>query len=750
MKFSTALILLFLVFFQHINAQELIELEQIITYPANENSTVQKALLPKNSFNLQQVLLIEFSQEPFAISKIDGNSIAQFQIEPSNQPTKLVIRSTILRHQYDFETAVEKNKNKDLDEIQVEELENYLKPEKTAQVNSRKIQAKAKEIGGKSQEEIVRNIFDFVVERMTYVRRYNENPNAKNALTVGRGNYLEYCELMISLCRAKGIPARIVMGLANPKNVYKKDARHNWVEVYFKKYGWVTFDPTFADCYYEKKNCLTTFEHLNSKYIDFAYDRLIRWDTSAAFCTQWLSEIDYTFSIKYLLKENFKTAKSLYNNGNYNDALILLDSFINMGFHPLNYHQLKTKILCNSGDCLAASQSLHLLEKRSEKPRDIQQYLFLKAVWYAYQEDYNNTYALLNKWKEGSPYKGNIVHILKNEKAFNPINQQPEFQKLLEVDNIDYYRSFSHFGRSIIPNPIGFGLPTIPMVKNPTEETSSLQQEIKYVQVLAKTQNVKYITVTNMRDKLHQLFEFDNRGNQIYFFNLSHGWEAQYDASNRKVSHLYFRTRNNKIKPTINYFYEYENDLVNVLFCKDGCKKEDARLLYRSSVIEAGKKWKVEEFNETGEVEKWIIYTIDNQNRLIKMEGIQYDESITINHIYDDTNHTMSTQLSLNGNSLTMAEYEFTTDGKILSQHNPTPFNKNLTIKRYEYDEFGRLDLSHTLHDTKDGFSATTTYSYSKEIYLKKKSKTSISRKRLNTTMEKPRAIEFYYSYEFW
>lgn len=750
MKLTYTLLTFLLFSSTFLNGQELIELEQVITYPASKNSPVQKILLPRDIPNHQKILLMEFSQEPFAVSKVDENSIAQFQIRPSDQPTKLIIRSTILKYQYDFETAVQKNKNKDHETGLTENLGDYLNHEKTIQVNSKKIQDKAKEIGGKSREEIVRNIFDFVIDRMTYTMRYRENSHAKQALATGHGNHTDYCQLMIALCRAKGIPARIVMGVAEPKNVFTKSPRHNWVEVYFKKYGWVTFDPTFADCYYERKNCPTTFDHLNSKYIDFANDRLITWDTSAAFSAQWWSNIDYTFSFKDILKENFKQAQTLYNNGNSDDALVLLDSFINMGFHQLNYHRLKTRILLRSGNYLAATQSLHLTEKKSKTSWDKEQFLFLKAMWYAYQEDFNNTYAFLNEWKNTIKYQRNIVHILKNEKAFKPMSDHPQFKKLLQMDGIDYYRSFSFFGRLATSDPIGFGFPSFSDIKNPTENVSARQHEKRYAQALAKIQNVKFIKVTDINDKLNQLFEYDKNGNQVYFFNTYGGWETQYDEANKKVSHIDFITKENKIHPVKKYFYEYEDNLVKVLFCRDNCNKEEARILYQYRLLEAGKKWKVEKFTDTGKIENWAIYTMDDQQRLIQIEGIQYDEPITIKHLYDDSGYTMTTQLILKGNTLTMAEYEFTSDGKILSQRNPTPYHKNLAINRFEYDELGRLDYNHWLIDSENGYSSTTSYTYHKDIYLKQKFTTSVNGRRIRSSTQKPVEKEFNYSYEFW
>jgi len=87
---------------------------------------------------------------------------------------------------------------------------------------------------------------------------------------------------MVFLLRDIGIPARIVNGfLGGTWNkhgkfflVRKSDA-HSWVEVYFSKYGWVTFDPTPAsqDQDFEKGsfNFLTSY----IDYLRFSWSRYV-------------------------------------------------------------------------------------------------------------------------------------------------------------------------------------------------------------------------------------------------------------------------------------------------------------------------------------------------------------------------------------------------------------------------------------------------------------------------------------------
>jgi transglutaminase-like putative cysteine protease len=58
----------------------------------------------------------------------------------------------------------------------------------------------------------------------------------------------EYASLMIAQCRASGIPARYVEGLAVPGEETVDSARteHAWLEVYLPGCGWVSMDPTMG------------------------------------------------------------------------------------------------------------------------------------------------------------------------------------------------------------------------------------------------------------------------------------------------------------------------------------------------------------------------------------------------------------------------------------------------------------------------------------------------------------------------
>ena len=64
-----------------------------------------------------------------------------------------------------------------------------------------------------------------------------------------RGYCMYYATAMVMLLRHEGIPARFVEGFLPGERVGMQETvrtqnAHAWVEVYFPRFGWVTFDPT--------------------------------------------------------------------------------------------------------------------------------------------------------------------------------------------------------------------------------------------------------------------------------------------------------------------------------------------------------------------------------------------------------------------------------------------------------------------------------------------------------------------------
>ena len=106
-----------------------------------------------------------------------------------------------------------------------------------------------------SVEGQVAKLISYTREALRYdVASPAGNQGALAGLLAGSGVCEEYASLFVALCRASGIPARVVNGWGRDRNswqdAWSPDAnlrmhRHAWAEVFIPAHGWVTVDPTF-------------------------------------------------------------------------------------------------------------------------------------------------------------------------------------------------------------------------------------------------------------------------------------------------------------------------------------------------------------------------------------------------------------------------------------------------------------------------------------------------------------------------
>ncbi len=115
--------------------------------------------------------------------------------------------------------------------------------------DSSSIKKIADSIKGKDEIETVEKIYKYVRDTLTYDNSLKQAwTGALEAAKTKKGVCSDYADLFVALCRAKGIPARYLSG-ATIENGTSRTG-HAWVDVYFSKYGWVPFDPTFGDSVY--------------------------------------------------------------------------------------------------------------------------------------------------------------------------------------------------------------------------------------------------------------------------------------------------------------------------------------------------------------------------------------------------------------------------------------------------------------------------------------------------------------------
>jgi transglutaminase-like putative cysteine protease len=199
-------------------------------------------ILPETIPGRQNILGIKYSPKPTRIFNKNGNRYAEYVfIKPDRQEkVKINIKAELLR--YDLLTAREQGGKDRYDDTG---LKDFLKHEKYIEKNNAEIQQIAESIDGRTQIDIVKNIYNYVIENMEYTTHKDKDWGAVKALRNKKGDCTEYSDLFIALCRAKNIPAMFISGYT--VRFGDISPKHNWVEVFLDDYGWVPFDPSWGD-----------------------------------------------------------------------------------------------------------------------------------------------------------------------------------------------------------------------------------------------------------------------------------------------------------------------------------------------------------------------------------------------------------------------------------------------------------------------------------------------------------------------
>jgi len=200
------------------------------------------ALVPKSIPGRQNILNVSYSPKPSRIFDENGNRYARFVFDKPGRQEKVKISVKAELFRYDLFTA---RKNRRQNAAVAEEYRDFLRHEKYIEKDHRRIQEIAEGIEGETEIDLVKNIYDYVLDNMEYSILGKKDWGAVKAIQLGKGDCTEYSDLFVALCRAKNIPARVESGYT--VGFSPKTTRHNWAEVYLQDYGWVPFDPSTGD-----------------------------------------------------------------------------------------------------------------------------------------------------------------------------------------------------------------------------------------------------------------------------------------------------------------------------------------------------------------------------------------------------------------------------------------------------------------------------------------------------------------------
>ncbi|UCE15541.1 MAG: hypothetical protein JSV12_06615 [Candidatus Bathyarchaeota archaeon] len=188
------------------------------------------------------VMINRISPTPQQFLEDNGNAYAYWNVEavPVGHTFNVSINYYALALDVDFLMNSSLVGTYDEDSVIFQE---HTTPEELIESNHALIVSTAENVVGEEENphEMTLKIYDFVVDSLTYEIQLEEM-GALWALQNGRGDCSEHSYLFVALCRAMGIPSRVVTGFAFNSYSEPLSDGHMWAEYYLENYGWVPTD----------------------------------------------------------------------------------------------------------------------------------------------------------------------------------------------------------------------------------------------------------------------------------------------------------------------------------------------------------------------------------------------------------------------------------------------------------------------------------------------------------------------------
>lgn len=242
----------------------ILKIEYKFLVDGNIKEIMLNMVIPKTKKGRQTVKNISYSIKPDSVYSKNENTYAFFRFNNISKDFKLVITGDLIINN----TITKEN------EDTIEDLSKYLIPEKYIEVSSKEIKTTAAQLKQKTDIETTINTFEFVGNKLKY--ELKPSVGAEQVLENGVGKCTDFSDLFVALLRSNNIPAKTMGGII--VDFDDENPLHAWSEVYFKKQGWVRFDPTFRSPII--RDGINYKMKIDNRYIDMEEGR---WDSELNF-----------------------------------------------------------------------------------------------------------------------------------------------------------------------------------------------------------------------------------------------------------------------------------------------------------------------------------------------------------------------------------------------------------------------------------------------------------------------------------
>jgi hypothetical protein len=243
---------------QQIPQTDFLTPEQLKKYTGWLSKNILELTLPREfEENNQEVFFTKISPTPSKIKgDEEGNTIAVFELDPTKEE-EIVIEGYIKlskneKEIQEFTISKYKENIKVLDRLEI-----YTQADKYWESQNAQIQEMANNLLSQERDksilDLIRANYYFVIEHLEYSKEKaegnNERVGALKALQGAQAVCMEYSDLLITILRAQGIPSRAAFGYGNDPLLenLEEQVRHQWVQIWYPNYGWLSLDPTWGE-----------------------------------------------------------------------------------------------------------------------------------------------------------------------------------------------------------------------------------------------------------------------------------------------------------------------------------------------------------------------------------------------------------------------------------------------------------------------------------------------------------------------
>lgn len=235
-------------------------IEYLATYKINVGEKTHKVkmliVIPQSIESVQKIISIKCTGPNASIIESNGNQYAEFVIDTVKGDISIAVSVLVEPYKHDF-TTVKKGTS-----VSFGLPGNFLHAEKYIEKDSSEITSRSSSFLRKDTLKTIKNIYNYVINALTYKSDYVGQKGAVKALQESSGDCTEFTDLFVAFCRSCNIPAIAAYGYVTH---YSESPRHSWAEVYCPPYGWFQVDPTPGN--------QNTFKRLNSTYIQLSSTR---------------------------------------------------------------------------------------------------------------------------------------------------------------------------------------------------------------------------------------------------------------------------------------------------------------------------------------------------------------------------------------------------------------------------------------------------------------------------------------------